>query len=70
MASYALIKDGVVFNVISADAETIAEIGLEKLNADHAVDISDTSFGIGCLYDNGTFTRPEKIEDQLKVKTP
>lgn len=67
--SYALIKDGKVFNVISATPEVIHEIGLEKLNADAVVDLTGTSFGIGCVYAGGVFSRPEKPPEEPKPQT-
>jgi hypothetical protein len=67
--SFALIKDGKVFNVISATQETINEIGAAKLNADEVVDLTGTQFGIGCSYSNGTFTRPEPPPEIPKEPT-
>lgn len=68
MGSYALIKDGKIFNVISADSKTIEQIGLNKLSADHVVDITGTDYGIGFLYDEGIITRP--VEQQTEPKPP
>jgi hypothetical protein len=68
--SYGLVKDGKIFNVISATAEVIEEIGLEKLSADAVVDLSGTQFGIGCLYDYaGKVSRPERQPEPPKEPT-
>ena len=58
MSNYALIKDGKVFNVIVATPEAIAEIGLEKLQCDEAVEMTGKQGGIGYEYSGGVFTRP------------
>lgn len=59
--SFALVKDGKVFNVISATQEFIDSIPASKLQgADEVVDLTGTEFGIGCLYDtqSKTLSRP------------
>jgi hypothetical protein len=53
--NYALIKSGLVENVIIADAAFIDVIRSEW---DHIVDITDTGYGKGWLYDGEEFTLP------------
>jgi hypothetical protein len=53
--NYALIKSGLVENVIIADAAFIEVIRSEW---DHIVDITDTEYGNGWLYDGEEFTLP------------
>jgi len=53
--NYALIKSGLVENTIIADASFIEVIQSEW---DHIVDITDTEYGIGWLYDGQNFTLP------------
>lgn len=52
---YALIRSGLVENVIIADAYFIDFIRSEW---DHIVDITDTEYGVGWLYDGEEFTLP------------
>lgn len=53
--NYALIKSGLVENTIIADASFIEVI---QAQWDHIVDITDTEYGIGWLYDGQNFTLP------------
>lgn len=56
---YALIKSGVVQNVIEADASFAALIAPEW---DEVVAVSIGDAGIGWSYSNGVFTEPPKPE--------
>ena len=53
--NYALIKSGLVENVIVADASFVDAIQSEW---DHIVDITDTEYGVGWLYDGEEFSFP------------
>lgn len=56
MAKYAVIKDGIIDNVILADTKEIAETvtGLTCIEIEHVPDAP----GIGWLYDGVEFTAP------------
>jgi hypothetical protein len=54
---YAVVRDGVVINVVEWDGTTYWPIpeGCEVIN------IQGTEYGIGWLYSDGVFTRPETM---------
>ena len=66
---FALIKNGKVFNTIAATQSVIDEMGLEKLSADAAIDITGSQFGIGHEYDGVKFTKPLPPEPTIHTPT-
>ncbi len=55
MSTYALIKDGVVENIVVWD-------GTGDIFSDYTtVNIDDVEAGIGWAYSDGTFTQPESL---------
>jgi len=57
--NYAMIENGVVFNVAVWDGETAWEPGCE------VVDITDTYVGPGWLWDGKKFTAPPEVPEVL-----
>lgn len=64
MGQIALVKNGVVANVIVANIE---DAGL-LTGYDAAVDVSGTEVGIGWLYDGQAFTQPPVDTTELKAR--
>lgn len=67
--NFALIKDGVVFNVIVATQQAINEIGLSNLKADAVIDITGTDKGIGDLYDGQNLTKAALLQPDYSEGT-
>jgi pyridoxal biosynthesis lyase PdxS len=67
MANYALIKDGVVNNVIVADTKEIAE----EVTGLTCVEYTDENpAGIGWSYDGAEFTAPVVVTEIVDEETP
>jgi hypothetical protein len=67
--NYALIRNGIVENVIVADAAFIEVI---SNNWDDIVDITDTGYGVGWTYDGEEFAAPVVevvVEDAAPIST-
>ena len=63
---YAKIENGVITNVIVADAAFAAEHGFVEF----PTYIDNKSVGIGWKYDGATFTEPDPIPEPTPAPTP
>jgi hypothetical protein len=60
MATYAVIDNGIVENIIIADSKKVAEIVTEKLCVEYT---EENPAGIGWIYDGKKFIAPEPITE-------
>jgi hypothetical protein len=71
MATFAVIENGIVENLIEADSLTVAQetTGLTCIEYNIGIDVS-----VGYLYDNGVFTNPNPpaplIDQPLSAPVP